>query len=93
MASFFDRVSDVLNNTANDISDKAKEISEVSSLKGQVRSQEKFIEKTYSEIGKAYYESHNGDVGDEFYESMQQIAAAQAQVEKLKKDIEIIKAN
>ena len=52
MAGFLDKVTDVINNTASDISDKAKEFSEVSSLNGQIRSQEKIIENAYIEIGK-----------------------------------------
>ena len=45
MAGFLDKLSDVINNTADEITDKAKEISEVSSLNSQIRNQEKTIER------------------------------------------------
>lgn len=91
MAGFFDKVSDVINNTANDISDKAKEISEVSSLNGQIRSQERVIENTYREIGKSYYEAHANATEDVYLEQIQRINEAMQTAEKLRTDVANIK--
>lgn len=91
MAGFFDKVSDVINNTANDISDKAKEFSEVSSLNGQIRSQEKLIENTYREIGKSYYEAHVNMTEDAYLEQIQKITEAKKVAEKLREDVANIK--
>lgn len=91
MAGFFDKVSNVINNTANDISDKAKEFSEVSSLNGQIRSQEKLIENTYREIGKSYYESHINAAEDIYLEQIQKITEAKKIAEKLREDVANIK--
>lgn len=91
MAGFFDKVSDVINNTANDISDKAKEFSEVSSLNGQIRSQEKVIENAYREIGKNYYETHKDADSDAYLEQIKKITEASAIAEKLKQDVANIK--
>lgn len=91
MAGFFDKVSDVINNTANEISDKAKEISEVSSLNGQIRSQEKVIEATYLEIGKNYYEAHKEAAEDTYSEQIKKITDAKEVVERLKQDVANIK--
>lgn len=93
MAGFLDKVSDVINNTAAEISDKAKEISEVSSLNGQIRSQEKTIERTYLEIGQSYYEAHKDAESDEYLGLIQKITAAKETVEKLKEDVRNIKNN
>ncbi len=91
MSGFFDKVSDVINNTANEISDKAKEISEVSSLNGQIRSQEKVIENTYLEIGRKYYEAHKEALEDEFLEQIKKITEAKELAERLKQDVANIK--
>lgn len=91
MANFFDKVSDVINNTANDISDKAKEYSEVSSLKGQIRSQEKIVEATYREIGKSYFDAHKDETDNPFYGQMSKIIDAQNKIASLNDDINNIK--
>ena len=91
MAGFFDKLSDVINNTADGITDKAKEISEISSLNGQIRSQEKMIERTYLDMGKKYYEAHKNDSSDPFLEDMDRITEAKNQIERLKNDIDNIK--
>lgn len=91
MAGFLDKASDVLRNTANEITDKAKEISEVSSLNVQIRSQEKVIESTYLEIGKLYYESHKDADADPYLEQLVKIRDAQETVDKLRSDVANVK--
>ena len=91
MAGFFDKVTDVINNAANEVTDKAKEISEVSSLNGQIRSQEKLIEHTYLEIGKKYYEAHKDATEDIYLEQLQTITTAKNTADKLKNDVANIK--
>ena len=71
--------------------DKAKEISEVSSLNSQIRNQEKTIERCYNEIGKLYYEAHKDDTSDAFLEQIERITKAKQEVERLKKDVENVK--
>ncbi len=91
MAGLFDKVSDVINNTAYGISDKAKEITEISALNGQIRSQEKTIERMYLEIGQSYYETHKDAESDDYIGLIQKITTAKETVEKLKEDVKIIK--
>ena len=91
MAGFLDKLSDVINNTADEITDKAKEISEVSSLNSQIRNQEKTIERCYNEIGKLYYEAHKDDTSDAFLEQIERITKAKQEVQRLKKDVENVK--
>lgn len=92
MAGFFDKVGAAISSTANDLSDKAKEMSEITALKGQIRSQEKLIENMYLEIGRNYYESHKDNMEDEYAAQMQNITTAKQAVERLQDDIDIIKA-
>lgn len=92
MAGFFDKLSDTINNTANNISDKAKEFSEVSSLNGQIRSQEKQIENAYIEIGKSYYEAHKDAAEDIYLEQMKKITEAKEVADRLRTDVETIKS-
>lgn len=91
MSNFFDKVSDALNTAASDITDKAKEISEVSSLNGQIRSQERVIENAYREIGKKYYEDHKDATEDQFLENIQKITAAKETADRLRVDVANIK--
>lgn len=91
MAGFFNKVGAVINNAANDLSDKAKEVSEVTALKGQLRSQEKIIENMYLEIGRGYYEAHQTDAEDPFAAQIQNITTAKQTAERLQDDIDIIK--
>lgn len=93
MADFFDRLGAAISSTANGISDKAKEVSEVTALKGQIRSQEKIIENMYLEIGKNYYESHKDNTEDEYAAQIQNITTAKQTRDRLQDDIDIIKAN
>lgn len=91
MASFFNKVGVAINNAANDLSDKAKEVSEVTALKGQLRSQEKIVENMYLEIGRGYYEAHKMETEDPFAAQMQNITTAKQTADQLRDDIDIIK--
>lgn len=88
MGNIFDRMEDALSDFAGSISSSAKEFTEVSSLKGQIHSQEKLIEKTYLEIGKKYYEAHKNDTADAFLDQIQTIQDAKKKINELRVDIE-----
>lgn len=92
MAGFLDKVGVAINNAANDLTDKAKEVAEVSALKGQLRSQEKIMENMYLEIGKQYYELHKDDAEDAFAAQIQNITTAKQTAERIRDDIDVIKA-
>ena len=91
MSDIFDKVSDAITSTANNISDKAREVSEVTALRGKIRSQNKVIENAYIEIGKQYYEAHKEAEGDDYAELIGQITAAHDKIELLEQDIENIR--
>ncbi len=92
MSEFWDKVSDTLNGAATTVTDKAKEVSEVTALKGQVRSQKKKLENAYLEIGGKYYEAHKDDENDIYAEQLRVITDAKKEIEKLEEDIATIKA-
>lgn len=54
--------------------DKAKELSQLASLKAQVVSCDNTITKNYKEIGKAYYEAHKDDEAMEYAEFVKNIS-------------------
>ncbi|MFR5971897.1 MAG: hypothetical protein ACLUGF_12960 [Clostridium sp.] len=89
MAGFLDKLSDVINNTADEITDKAKEISKFLPLTARFVIR-KTIERCYNEIGKLYYEAHKDDT-DAFLEQIERITKAKQEVNVLKKDVENIK--
>lgn len=93
MAQFLDKVADAIDNAAKEIGDKAKEVSEVTALKGKYRSQETICHNAYLAIGKAYYEAHKNDSENAFLEDIQKITKATDEMERIQNDIDIIKGN
>lgn len=93
MSDVFEKVSDVVTSTANAISDKAREISEVSALRGKIRSRKNLIETEYMEIGRQYYQAHKEEEGNYYADSMTKITKALEEIEKLEDDIQNIKKN
>lgn len=92
MAGFFDKVADTINSTANNLGDKAKELSEITALKGQIRSQEKIIESMYLEIGKLYFEAHKDEADAPYAAQMQNIVSAKIEAAKLQDSVDQIRA-
>lgn len=93
MAQFLDKVADAIDTAAKGIGDKAKEVSEVTALKGKYRSQQTICHNAYLAIGKAYYEAHKNDTEDAFLEEIKKIREATDEMERIQQDIDIIKGN
>ncbi|MBR1743809.1 MAG: hypothetical protein IJ733_18480 [Lachnospiraceae bacterium] len=91
MSDIFEKVSDAFTTTANVISDKAREVSELSALRGRVRGQKKIVEEEYMEIGRQYYEAHKEEEGNYYASSMAKITDALKEIERLEEDIKNIK--
>ena len=91
--SFFNKLGETLSNTSKDLASKAKEMAEISSLNGQIGTQEEMIKSLYIEIGKDYFQTHQDDMNleDPYYERLEKIRAGFEKIEELKKNIQVIK--
>lgn len=89
--AFFDKLSETIANTGKDVAQKAKELAEISRLNGQISSQENEINRTYQEMGKEFYEQHREATTAMMGEKYDAIDAAKAEIERLKKEVMIVK--
>lgn len=88
---FFEELGEKLAATGAEVSQKAKEVSEVASLRNQIRQQEKTIDEIYIKLGKKYFEAHKDDVSDESAEDIASIITALAGIDTLNQQINEIK--
>lgn len=56
--SFLDSMKSELLSAGRDVSQKAKEVSEIAKLKMDIKSKEDSLNKQYIELGKRYYNMH-----------------------------------
>lgn len=87
---FLDKVSDVITEKGSKIAVKAKETAEIVSLKNQIATCEEVIRKNYMEIGKLYYEQHQGE-DERFEKQCSAIENAKKGVTELRKKIDDIR--
>ena len=90
--SFFKDLGHNISSKSKDLAQKAKDISETSSLNTIIKNEEFNIDTQYKLIGKQYYEKYSSRTGDEFEasmliisKSMEKIDTTKAQIEKIKK--------
>ncbi len=70
---------------------KMKNASEASNLNGQIRENEKLIEKHYYDLGKLYFEKHGSSPSAETEEVCKAIASCLEKIDSLKKELVIVK--
>lgn len=86
---FFEKIGDKGRKAA----DKAKELAEIATLKGQIFNHEESIKKHYTEIGRIYYEQF-GDAPEALFENecrairetKNTVEQLQAKIKELKED-------
>ncbi len=88
---FVNKLSETISQKGKEVSDKAKELAEVTNLKSQIRTCEDVIKKNYAEIGKLYYEQRGQEPDDIYEECCRAITNAKTAVEELEEKINNIK--
>lgn len=73
--NFFDDFSELVSTKGKDIANKAKNITDIASLRGQIATNNNSIAKKYREIGRQYYLIHKNDTVSEFHELITDIKA------------------
>ncbi len=85
--AFWENFGETITAKSKEMADKAKNFTDIASLKGQIVSQENVILRQYKEIGREYYTVHKDDAVAEFPEQMEAIKKAEGIIEELKKKI------
>ena len=86
--AFFDNMKETLTSAGRDVSQKAKEVSNIAKLKMDIKSKQDSLDKQYIELGKHYYEMNKeGEVDNAGIANVStltnEIAALQAEILKI----------
>lgn len=85
--AFWENLGGTITAKSKEMADKAKNFTDIASLKGQIVAQENVILRQYKEIGREYYAAHKDDAEPEFAEAMEAVKKAEDIIEELKKKI------
>lgn len=88
---FFQKIGNTLSNTGKDIAKKTKDMSDISRLNHEITKQQEQINRTYSEIGKLYFQNYSTLDYTELKELCDSIKQANQKIEDLKAEITQIK--
>lgn len=84
---FFDELTESLTTAGKDVTQKAKDMSEIARLKLDVKSKEDYVQKQYMAIGQTYFEKHKDEEGIEEAEQFFLIREALDEIERMKAEI------
>lgn len=79
----WDDLKDSLFAAGRDVSQKAKEVSEIAKIKMDIRTKEDFVEKQFAALGRAYYEANKDNVNDKDSETFTVIKEAIAEIDRM----------
>lgn len=85
--AFWENFGEAITAKSKEMADKAKNFTDIASLKGQIVAQENVILRQYKEIGREYYAAHKEDIQAEFPTQMEAIKKAEDIIEELQKKI------
>lgn len=88
---FFEKVGDTIAAKGREVSDKAKDMAEIASLKSQIAACEEVIKKNYLEIGRLFMEQYKDTEDTPFEKQRVAILNAQAGVKDLERKIRQVK--
>jgi len=89
--AFWENLGETISTKGKEVADKARVMSDIAGLKGQITTCKNVVAKNYKEIGKAYYEAHKDDVDSEFAERIEAIKNAERGIQDLEKKIRELK--
>lgn len=70
-----------------DVTQKAKEVSEVAKLKMDIHTKEDFVEKQYAALGRAYYEANKDNVNEKDAEQFRVLAEAIEEIDRMNQQV------
>lgn len=84
---FFDELTESLTTAGRDVTQKAKDVSEIAKLKLDIKSKEDYVQKQYAALGAAYFEKHKDEEGIEEAEQFFLIREALGEIERMKAEV------
>lgn len=84
---FFDELTESLTIAGRDVTQKAKDVSELAKLKLDIKSKEDYVQKQYAALGAAYFEKHKDEEGIEEAEQFFLIKEALGEIERMKNEV------
>ena len=85
--AFLKDLGNKISTKSKEISDKARFMSEKSSLNSIIRREESSKELQFAKIGKIYYEKHTDDYDEEFAEAFEKIKEAQEKIQQTQEEL------
>lgn len=85
--AFWENFGETITAKSKEMADKAKNFTDIASLKGQIVAQENAILRYYKEIGREYYSAHKDDEAAECQTQFESIKKAEGIIEELQKKI------
>lgn len=83
---FLDKLQGTIKSAGKEVSQKAKELSETTKLKMDIKSKEELLQKKYAELGQIYYEKFKDDESQE-YAQFAEIKTTLEEIEEKKKEL------
>ncbi len=88
---FFDKLGETLVSAGKDVSQRARDVSDIAKLKLDIKLKEDYVEKQYAALGASYYEKHKDEAecheAEQFFligEALGEIARMKAEVLRIK---------
>jgi len=85
--SAWDNLKGSLFAAGRDVSQKAKEVSEVAKLKMDIHTKEAFVEKQFATLGRAYYEVNKDNASEADVEKFAVIKEALEEIERMSQQV------
>lgn len=89
--ALFDDLGKKLTQKSQDIAEKTKNFTEIAKLNSQISDEEKALDKTFQELGKAYFEAHKDDAEEALKGFVESINSSNEAIAEYKKEIALIK--
>lgn len=90
---FFSKLTTKISDTTKDVTQKTKDVVEMSRLKGQISSEENNIEEAYMAIGKIFFEQNAGEVSEKYVPFFNTINEANAKIAQYKDELIMLKGS
>ena len=90
--AFFKDLGQKISSKSKELSQKARVMSEMSSLNNIIRNEESRIDFQYREIGRKYFEKYGDDPAEEFKEAFEQIHECRQKIEQTQEEITKLKS-
>ncbi len=87
----FDKITDKIQLGTNIVTSKTKDVINITNLTKQINSEEKRLEKIYSQIGKNFYEAHKSAYINEYSKLFDEIKNTNELIDKLELEVRKIK--